>query len=160
MQEIESTLKDIGAKNGLEIAFDENGACTLELSDGRVLLLQERAGLNELDFVATLGPVPEDVRASVFTELLAANFYWKETFGATLSWNADLEEVVLIYPLPLADATSESVETVFMQFIDLQAAWAARLADRIAAAQEGEAEKDDDDDDDGDAAKDDLIITP
>ena len=67
MLEIESTLKDIGAKNGLDIALDENGACTLELADGRVLLLQERADLNELDFVATLGPVPEEVRASVFT---------------------------------------------------------------------------------------------
>ena len=41
----------------------------------------------------------EEVRAAVFTELLAANFYWQETFGATLSWNADLEEVVLIYQL-------------------------------------------------------------
>ena len=156
MQEIESTLKKIGAKNGLEIALDENGACTLELADGRVMLLQERADLNELDFVVTLGPVPEDVRTPVFTELLAANFYWQETFGATLSWNADLEEVVLIYPLPLADATAKSVETVFRQFIDLQTAWAARLAERIAAAQEGE----DDDGEDVDAAQDDLIINP
>ena len=164
MLEIESTLKDIGAKSGLEIALDENGACTLELADGRVLLLQERADLNELDFVATLGPVPEEVRASVFTELLSANFYWKETFGATLSWNADLEEVVLIYPLPLADATSELVETVFRQFIDLQATWSARLAGRIAAEQggtgEGEVEEDDEGGEDVDGVKDDLIINP
>ena len=160
MLEIESTLKDIGAKSGLEIALDENGACTLELADGRVLLLQERADLNELDFVATLGPVPEEVRASVFTELLSANFYWKETFGATLSWNADLEEVVLIYPLPLADATSELVETVFRQFIDLQATWSARLAGRIAAEREGEVEEDDEGGEDVDGVKDDLIINP
>ena len=92
------------------------------------MLLQERADVNELDFVSPLGPVPEDARPDVFTELLSANFYWRETFGATLSWNADLEEVVLIYPLPLADATSGSVETVFMRFMDLQAAWAERLA--------------------------------
>ena len=72
MQEIESTLKEIGAKNGLDIALDENGACTLELADGRVMLLQERANLDELDFVATLGPVPDEARANVFTELLAA----------------------------------------------------------------------------------------
>ena len=89
MQGIESILKEIGARNGLEIALDENGACMLELADGRVMLLQERANLNELDFVATLGPVPEEARADVFTELLAANFYWQETFGATISWNAE-----------------------------------------------------------------------
>ena len=128
MENIRLTLKEIGARNGLEIALDENGACTLELDDGRVVLLQERADVNELDFVSPLGPVPEDARPDVFTELLSANFYWRETFGATLSWNADLEEVVLIYPLPLADATSGSVETVFMRFMDLQAAWAERLA--------------------------------
>ena len=128
MEDIRLTLKEIGARNGLEIELDENGACTLELDDGRVVLLQERADVNELDFVSPLGPVPEDARPDVFTELLSANFYWRETFGATLSWNADLEEVVLIYPLPLADATSGSVETVFMRFMDLQAAWAERLA--------------------------------
>ena len=142
MREIESALKEIGERNGFAIALDENGACTLELDDGRVMLLQERADLDELDFVATLGPVPEEARAEVFTELLSANFYWRETFGATLSWNADLEEVVLIYPLPLADATSESVETIFARFADLQSAWAERLAKTIAAAQDRESDDD------------------
>ena len=170
--EIDSILKEIGARNGLEIALDENRACTLELSDGRAVLLQERAALNELDFVATLGPVPEEVRAAVFTELLAANFYWQETFGATLSWNAALEEVVLIFPLPLADATPESVETVFARFVDLQSAWAARFAALVAAARDIGPDADDADDDSGedaedgeagtggDAAKDNLIISP
>ncbi len=65
MDELKSTLKEIGAKNGLEIELDEDGACTLELADGRVMLLQERADLDELDFVATLGSVPEKKRAAV-----------------------------------------------------------------------------------------------
>ena len=157
MTEIENALKEIGAKNGLEIALDENGACTLELADGRVMLLQERANLNELDFVATLGPVPEEARADVFTELLAANFYWQETFGATISWNADLEEAVLIYPLQLAGATPESVETIFNRFIELQAAWAERFAEMVADAQD---EDDGADGEEGEGAKDDLIINP
>ena len=74
MIEFKQVLKEIGAKNGLDMELDENGACTLELADGRVMLVQERADLGELDFVATLGPVPEESRAAVFTELLAANF--------------------------------------------------------------------------------------
>ena len=167
--EIDSMLKEIGARNGLVIELDENRACTLELSDGRAVLLQERAALNELDFVATLGPVPEEVRAAVFTELLAANFYWQETFGATLSWNTDLEEVVLIYPFPLPGATSDSMETVFARFVDLQSAWASRFAALVAAAQElgpGADGWDDDSGDsdeagtDGDDAKGNLIINP
>ena len=62
MEELKEILKGIGDKNGLEISLDETGACTLELSDGRVLLIQERARLGELDFAATLGPVPEERR--------------------------------------------------------------------------------------------------
>ena len=126
MKDVKQVLKEIGAENGLEMALDENGACTLELADGRVMLIQERTDLDELDFVATLGPVPEEVRAVVFTELLSANFYWNDTYGATISWNADLEEAVIMYPLHLADATAESVETVFSRFVELQSAWAER----------------------------------
>ena len=149
MKEVKSVLKELGAKNGLEMDLDENGACALELADGRVMLIQERADLDELDFVATLGPVPEEVRADVFTDLLAANFYWKETFGATISWNVDLEEAVIIYPLNLADATPETVETIFTRFVDLQAAWSERFAGLVADAQErGYGAGDDDDEDD------------
>jgi len=154
-------LKEIGAKNGLEIALDEDGSCPLELADGRMLLLQERADLDELDFVVTLGPVPEEVRATVFTDLLAANFYWKETFGATISWNADLEAAVLIYPLPLANATPESVETVFTRFVELQAAWSDRFTGLIAAAQEHESDEPDDEEEFIiDAKEGDMIINP
>ena len=153
-------LKEIGAKNGLEIALDENGACTLELADGRVMLLQERANLNELDFVATLGTVPEEARADVFAELLAANFYWQETFGATISWNIDLKEAVIIYPLSLADATPESVETIFNRFVELQAAWAERFAEMVADTQDEEADADDEDGEENERIKDDLIINP
>ena len=151
MEELKQILKGIGDKNGLEISLDENGACTLELSDGRVLLIQERARLGELDFAATLGPVPEERREAVFTELLAANFYWNETYGATISWNLDLEEAVIMYPVNLAAETMESVETIFARFLDLQSAWAERLAELISARQ---------DDDDEEAENGDVVDDP
>ena len=166
MTELEEALKEIGARNGLEIALDENRACTLELADGRVMLLQERANLSELDFMATLGPVPDEIRAEVFTELLSANFYWNETFGATISWNADLEEAVIIYPLSLADLTPESVETIFNRFVELQSAWAERFAELVANAQDEESDaededgEDDEDREESEDANDDLIINP
>ena len=158
MKDARQVLKEIGERRGLEMTLDDNGACTLELADGRVMLIQERADLDELDFVATLGPVPEEARAAVFTELLSANFYWNDTYGATISWNADLEEAVIMYPLRLDDATAESVETVFARFIELQSAWAERFAGLIAKAQEPEGE-DADEEDPSDGNNDpDLII--
>ena len=129
MEDIETELRELGEKNGFDISLDENDACTLVLADGRPVVLQLRAALNELDFVAILGSVPGDRRADVFTDLLSANYYWQETLGATLSWNPALEQVVLIYPFPLADATPESLESTFERFLELQAAWKDRLAE-------------------------------
>ena len=139
MENLAMALKELGEKNGFDIALDDNGACTLELADGRAFCLQERANVNELDFVAILGEVPEDVRAYVFTELLSANFYWQETLGATLSWNADLEQVVLIYPFPLAEATPGSLESIFTRFLELQAAWKDRLSELIDGVPQDDA---------------------
>ena len=158
MDEVGLILKKLGESNGLEMSLDENGACTLELSDGRVMLIQERADLGELDFVATLGPVPEEKRSAVFEDLLAANFYWNETFGATISWNADLEEAVIMYPLNLADATPESVETIFSRFLELQSDWADRLAGLVSDAQDDGDEEGEDGENDADLKDSELII--
>ena len=160
MKEIKLVLKEIGGKHGLEMNLDENGACMLDLADGRIMLVQERPGLDELDFVATLGPVPEEARAAVFTELLSANFYWNDTYGATISWNADLEEAVIMYPLRLYDATAESSETVFNRFIELQSAWAERLAALLSEAQsdDGGAQDEDDEEEPSGENDPDLII--
>ena len=155
MEDIETALKELGEKNGFDISLDENDACTLELADGRPVVLQLRAALNELDFVATIGGVPDDRRADVFVELLSANYYWQETLGATLSWNPALEQVVLIYPFPLADATPESLESTFERFLELQAAWKDRLAELASDEDEPVGN---DDDEGGDPS--DMIINP
>ena len=159
MDNLAQALKELGQKNGFNLALDDNGTCSLELADGRPLVLQERVNLNELDFVALLGEVPDAAHANVFRELLAANFYWEKTLGATLSWNADLEQVVLIYPLPLADATAETLESIFKRFLELQAAWKERLEGLVAEATLS-AEPGDDGEADVFAENDDMVINP
>ena len=39
MKDVKQVLKEIGAENGLEMALDENGACTLELAGGKCRLI-------------------------------------------------------------------------------------------------------------------------
>ncbi len=138
MDNLAQSLRDLGEKIGFDIALDADGTCTLELADGRPLVIQERANLDELDFVSVIGEVPDERRAEVFTALLSANFYWSKTLGATLSWDPGLEQVVIIYPLPLANATSETLENVFKRFLELQAAWKDRLAELISEAEDEE----------------------
>lgn len=43
-----------------------------------------------------------------------------------------------MYPVNLAAATMESVETIFARFLDLQSVWAKRLAELIAAGQDAD----------------------
>ena len=106
MENIALAVKELGAKIGFDIALDEDGACALELADGRTFFLQERANLDELDFVALLGGVPEDARADVFKELLSANFYFTRFLELQAAWKDHLEELIAEAREPAADAES------------------------------------------------------
>ena len=66
MENVAQSLKELGEKIGFDIALDADGTCTLELADGRPLVIQERANLDELDFVSVIGEVPDALRAEVF----------------------------------------------------------------------------------------------
>ena len=156
MENVAQSLKELGEKIGFDIALDADGTCTLELADGRPLVIQERANLDELDFVSVIGEVPDERRAEVFTALLSANFYWNGTLGATLSWDPGLEQVVIIYPLPLANATGETLENVFKRFLELQAAWKDRLAELVSVAEDMANVPDDEET----SESSDLIINP
>lgn len=127
-------LEAYAAENGVTLSFDENGACTLPLADDRVLHLQFRENDEELDFLALLGTVPEEARAVVFEKLLAANYYWKETVGATLSWQAELELVVLTYPIRPASVDEATLRGTLDRFVALQEEWAGRLQGMIEKA--------------------------
>lgn len=129
-------LEEYASGNGVALEFDDDGACTLPLSDDRVLHLQLRNDGAELDFLALLGTVPEEVRAFVFERLLSANYYWKETQGATLSWHADLEQVVLTYPVRVDSVDGPTLRGILDRFLDLQAAWSERLRELSVEADE------------------------
>jgi len=131
----QAMLTALMAERGVKVEFDENGACTLPLGDERVLHLQFREELGELVFVAILGTVPEELRGLVFTRLLAADYYWKDTLGATLSWHGELEQVVLAYPLKVESVDEAKLIGTLDRFVDLQAAWAERLQSELASAE-------------------------
>jgi len=147
MDDVKEVLIALGRKNGVEISFDEAGACALPLADDRFLQIQIREGLGEVDLVATLGTVPDEVRGPVFQSLLAANYYWKDTLGATLSWHLELEQVLISYPIAHATTDEATLETAFGNFLKLQEEWAVRLADDISEARELAADQGDDEDD-------------
>jgi len=135
MDDIKSSLAAIAESHGLSFDFNEAGGCTLPLVDDRYLQLQIRANLGELDLVATLGTVPEELRPAVFPTLLAANYYWDETVGATLSWHPEIEQVMLAFPVPIATTDEATLQTIFDNFLKLQDQWATRLVHEIEEAQ-------------------------
>lgn len=146
--DIRRILSDIGRAHGLEIELNDQGACELPTADGGAVHLQLRPGAGELDFVSPIGEVPPKAEAAIFRALLAANLYWDETMGATLSYSEALEQVVLAYPLPLAAADAATVESTLLNFLHLRERWMARLAEDVKSALERQTDDEEDEDDD------------
>ena len=67
-----------------------------------------------------------------------------------------------MYPLPLADATPERVQTIFTRFVELRSVWSERFAGMIARAQERAAGAPEDDEDEGETEGEpsNLVINP
>lgn len=138
MDELKRALAEIGEANGIAINLDDAGACDLQTIDGGVVHVQYRAAIEELDFVAPLGEVPEQAEAFVYRALLAANFYWKETVGATLSYSEELDQVVLAYPVDVTTVDRKAIESIFESFMELRANWIRRLSDLVAEVTDEE----------------------
>ncbi len=125
---INRLLTDFGNALGLDgLSLDENGNCCLSFDE--VVVNIESVGESSLVlFYSSLGVLPEDAGRDVYSRLLAANYFFYGTAGATVgvepaSGNVALTRVV--------DATGMEVldlEAVIKAFVDAAESCAARLS--------------------------------
>ena len=95
--QIQAMLDEISASAGTpRFDLSEDDGCTASFGEGMMVRVQLRPHIPELDFTVPLGSVPEEKRAAVYGALLASNFYWAETHGATLALEPETEEDVLL----------------------------------------------------------------
>lgn len=140
---IQDVFDEVSARTGMpriELADDDSAA--LPFGDGLLLYIHYRGEMPEVDFTVPIGSVPAKKKAYVYERLLSANFYWVGTHGATLSYQLDLDEIIIQYREDAVHLNTERLQSVLEGFLSVAMKWKEMLAKFIEEADEEDAEHD------------------
>ena len=134
---VQKLFDDVSARTGIpRIDLTENDSAALPFGEGMLLHVHYRAEIPEVDFTVPIGSVPKRKKASVYERLLAANFYWVSTQGATLSYQNELDEIIIQFREDTANLTAERLQRVLEGFLSVAIKWKEKLAKMIEDADE------------------------
>ena len=138
-EQVQRLFDDLSSRTGMpRIDFSEDNSAALPFGEGMLLHVHYRAEIPEVDFTVPIGSVPQRKKAFVYERLLSANFYWVGTHGATLSYQEDLEEVIIQFREDTANLTVERLQSVMEGFLSVAMEWKEKLAKIIEGADEEE----------------------
>ena len=131
-EQIQAMLDEISSAEGTpRFDLSEDDGCTASFGEGMMVRVQLRPHIPELDFTVPLGSVPEERRAAVYGALLASNFYWAETHGATLALEPETEQILLQYQENALTLTKERLQKTMEGFFSVAEEWKDRLDELI-----------------------------
>ncbi len=134
---VQKMFDEVTGRTGIpRIDLSEADSAALPFGDGMLLHVQYRKEIPEVVFTVPLGTVPQEKRAQVFERLLEANFYWIGTRGATLSYHADIEQVVLQYQEGVTHLSPDRLQSVMEGFLAVAIEWKGTLAKMLEEAGE------------------------
>ena len=91
MEAMQKILASFGENIGIpNLEFDEDNYCCL-LFDEITINLETEAETGQIVFSSPLGNIPKDADQAFFEMLLEANFFYRETGGASLGINRKAE---------------------------------------------------------------------
>ena len=149
-EKVQKLFDEVSASTGMpKIDLSEDNSAALPFGEGMLLHVHYRAEIPEVDFTVPIGSVPKKKKAAVYERLLSANFYWVGTHGATLSYQGDLDEVIIQFREDTANLTAGRLQAVMEGFLSVAMEWKEKLAKIIEGADEEEELDDDIDASDG-----------
>ena len=110
---------------GLEL--DEDDYVCIVNQDGFVLNIDYFEDEDTLVFYSTLADIPEAHRLTLYEAMLRANFQWRDTAGATICLDPELDLALLMASITAADLDASRLLTVIGHFTGLSMAWTARI---------------------------------
>lgn len=117
--QFEQLMSDFGAALGIpDMRPDEFGCCCINVGDTAFHVLVSPEGDTVTAF-AEIGELPDDVEADVLRQMLAANYFWTGTGGATLGVQPETGAVVLAQRLPLESVKVADLERLMKQFVEV-----------------------------------------
>ena len=139
---VQKLFDELSSRTGMpRIDLSEDNSAILPFGEEMLLYVHYRAEIPEVDFTVPIGSVPKRKKASVYERLLSANFYWAGTHGATLSYQEDLDEVIIQFREDTTNLGVERLQSVMEGFLSVAMEWKGRLSKIIDGADE-EAEED------------------
>ena len=136
-EHVQKLFDEVSEHTGMpEIDLSEDDSAALPFGDGMLLHIHYRPEIPEVDFIVPIGSVPEKKKAAVYERLLSANFYWVGTHGATLSYQGDLDEVIIQFREDTAHLDAVRLQRVMEGFLSVAIEWKEKLAKMIESADE------------------------
>ena len=134
---VQKLFDELSSRTGMpRIDLSEDNSAILPFGEEMLLYVHYRAEIPEVDFTVPIGSVPKRKKASVYERLLSANFYWAGTHGATLSYQEDLDEVIIQFREDTTNLGVERLQSVMEGFLSVAMEWKERLAKIIDGADE------------------------
>lgn len=134
---VQKLFDELSSRTGMpRIDLSEDNSAILPFGEEMLLYVHYRAEIPEVDFTVPIGSVPKRKKASVYERLLSANFYWAGTHGATLSYQEDLDEVIIQFREDTTSLGVERLQSVMEGFLLVAMEWKGRLAKIIDGADE------------------------
>ena len=95
-EDVQKLFDEVSERTGMpRVDLSEDDSTAMPFGEDMLLHIHYRAEIPEVDFTVPLGSVPKRKKAAVYERLLSSNFYWIGTQGATLSYQDNLDEVIL-----------------------------------------------------------------
>lgn len=136
-EQVQRLFDDVSESTGMpRVDLSDDNSAVLPFGEGMLLHVHYRAEIPEVDFTVPIGGVPKRKKAWVYERLLSANFYWVGTHGATLSYQDDLEEVIIQFREDIATLTAQRLQRVMEGFLSVAIEWKGKLAKLIEGADE------------------------
>lgn len=134
---VQKLFDELSSRTGMpRIDLSEDNSAILPFGEEMLLYVHYRAEIPEIDFTVPIGSVPKRKKASVYERLLSANFYWAGTHGATLSYQEDLDEVIIQFREDTTNLGVERLQSVMEGFLSVAMEWKGKLSKIIDGADE------------------------
>ena len=134
---VQKLFDELSSRTGMpRIDLSEDNSAILPFGEEMLLYVHYRAEIPEVDFTVPIGSVPKRKKASVYERLLSANFYWAGTHGATLSYQEDLDEVIIQFREDTTSLGVERLQSVLEGFLSVAMEWKGKLSKIIDGADE------------------------
>ena len=134
---VQKLFDELSSRTGMpRIDLSEDNSAILPFGEEMLLYVHYRAEIPEVDFTVPIGSVPKRKKASVYERLLSANFYWAGTHGATLSYQEDLDEVIIQFREDTTSLGVERLQSVMEGFLSVAIEWKGKLSKIIDGADE------------------------